>query len=193
MKIAVMGSGGVGGYFGGRLAQGENDVHFIARGEHLEVLREKGLRVKSTLGDFDIMAIPVTDDAEHIGEVDAVLFTVKSQDTKDAAEKVKPLLKDGTVVVSLQNGVGNEEVLQEVLGDEHVLGGVAYIEAEISEPGVIAHKSPFARLSFGPFNGEMPEKAEQLLEAFKAVDVEAELEEDIRARHLDEVALYLRV
>ena len=180
MKIAVMGSGGVGGYFGGRLAQGENDVHFIARGEHLEVLREQGIKVKSTLGDFEIMAVPATDDTSHIGEVDVVLFTVKSQDTQDAAQKIKPLLGADTVVVSLQNGVGNEEVLREVLGNEHVLGGVAYIEAEISEPGVIAHKSPFARLSFGPFSGEMPGKAEQLLEAFEAVEVEAELEEDIQ-------------
>ena len=180
MKIAVMGSGGVGGYFGGRLAQRENDVHFIARGEHFETLREEGIKVKSTLGDFDIRAIPVTDDAEHIGEVDAVLFTVKSQDTRDAAEKVKPLLGADTIVVSLQNGVGNEEVLQEVLGESCVLGGVAYIEAEIQEPGVIAHKSPFARLAFGAFDGEIPEKAKALLEAFKSAQVEAELEEDIQ-------------
>ena len=180
MKIAVMGSGGVGGYFGGRLAQGENDVHFIARGEHLEALLEKGISVKSTLGDFDIRAIPATDDPEHIGEVDAVLFTVKSQDTRDAAQKVKPLLGTDTIVVSLQNGVGSEAVLEEALGEGRVLGGVAYIEAEISEPGVIAHKSPFARLAFGAFNGETPEKAKALLEAFKSAEVEAELEEDIQ-------------
>ena len=180
MKIAVMGTGGVGGYFGGRLAQGENDVHFVARGEHLEALRETGLKVKSTLGDFDIMAIPATDNAEHIGEVDVVLFTVKSQDTRDAAEKIKPLLGADTVVLSLQNGVSNEEVLREVLGDAHVLGGVAYIEAFISEPGEITHKSPFARVAFGEFDGSTSERAERLLEAFKAVEVEVELEDDIR-------------
>ena len=179
MKIAVMGAGGVGGYFGGRLAQGENDVHFIARGEHLEVLREKGLTVKSTLGDFDLMAIPATDDPEHIGEVDAVLFTVKSQDTREAAEEIKPLLGDSTIVVSLQNGVDNEEVLREVL-EAQVLGGVAYIEALISEPGEITHKSPFARISFGSFDGENSEKAQELLEAFEAVEVEAALENDIQ-------------
>ena len=180
MKIAVMGSGGVGGYFGGRLAQGDNEVHFIARGKHLEVLREEGLQVKSTLGDFEIMAVPATDDVGQIGEVDAVLFTVKSQDTRDAAEKIKPLLGADTLVVSLQNGVGNKEVLQEVLGDGHVLGGVAYIEAEISKPGKITHKSPFARVTFGAFNGERSKKAEQLLAAFKAVEVEAELSGDIQ-------------
>ncbi len=180
MKIAVMGTGGVGGYFGGRLAQGENDVHFIARGEHLEALREEGIKVKSTLGDFDIRAIPVTGDTEHIGEVDAVLFTVKSQDTREAAEEIKLLLGDSTVVVSLQNGVDNEEVLKEVLESGQVLGGVAYIEALISAPGEITHKSPFAKVSFGAFGGENSPKAQELLEAFEAVGVEAELENDIQ-------------
>ena len=180
MKIAVMGSGGVGGYFGGRLAQGDNDVHFIARGAHLEALRRTGLRVKSALGDFSVTNVSATDDANTVGKVDAVLFTVKSQDTRAAAEQIRPLLGADTPVVSLQNGVDNEDVLQDVLGGGHVLGGVAYIEAVISAGGEITHRSPFARLSFGELDGRASERATRLLEAFRAAGVEAELSSNIR-------------
>jgi 2-dehydropantoate 2-reductase len=108
MKIAIYGTGGVGGYFGGRLAQAGADVHLIARGDHLDALRQDGLRVKSVSGDFSI-DVPATDDPAEIGPCEFVLFTVKSFDTEEAARELHPLLDDDTAVISLQNGVYNEE------------------------------------------------------------------------------------
>ena len=126
MKIAIYGAGGVGGYFGGRLAQAGGDVHLIARGDHLDAIQRDGLRVKSVHGDFDV-DVPATDDPGEIGVCDYVLFTVKSFDTEDAAGELHSLLDDDTAVISLQNGLDNEEKLAAEIGREHVMGGVAYI------------------------------------------------------------------
>jgi 2-dehydropantoate 2-reductase len=116
MRMAVYGAGGVGGYFGGRLAQAGADVHFIARGAHLQALRERGLRVRSVKGDFAV-EVQATDDPAEIGPCDFVLFCVKSFDTDAAAARLGPLLGDDTAVVSLQNGVDNEEKLAKAIGD----------------------------------------------------------------------------
>lgn len=179
MKIAVMGTGGVGAYFGGRLAQAGEKVYFIARGRHLEAIRARGLRVKSTHGDFYLERVNVTDDPGSIGPVDAVLFTVKSQDTTEAAGRIKPLLQEGTAVISLQNGVDNERVLVDALGKEHVMGGVAYIEATIREPGVIVHNSPFARLVFGELDGQTSARARTFLERCQGAGLEAAISDTI--------------
>jgi 2-dehydropantoate 2-reductase len=173
MKVAIMGTGGVGGYFGGRLARAGEEVNFIARGEHLRALRSRGLEVRSAHGDFRIEPVRASDDPGDIGPVDVVLFTVKSQDTRTAAGKLKPLLKESTAVISLQNGVDNEEVLIEAIGSAHVLGGVAYIEATIEAPGVIVHKSPFARLVFGKLDGSLSARAEAFLECCKRAGLDA--------------------
>jgi len=138
MRIAVYGAGGVGGYFGGRLAQAGADVHLIARGAHLQVLRTHGLRVRSVKGDFAVR-LPATDDPADVGPCDYVLFCVKAFDTEPAAVRLGPLLGEDTAVVSLQNGVDNEEKLARVVGPAHVMGGAAFIFAGISEPGVIVH------------------------------------------------------
>src|SRR5919204_6067045 len=125
-RVAVIGAGGVGGYFGGRLAHAGAEVALVARGAHLDALRARGLRVRSVNGDFDV-AVQATDDTREIGPCDVVLFTVKSYDTERAAALLPPLLRDDTAVVSLQNGVDNEEKLAAAIGAEHVLGGIAYV------------------------------------------------------------------
>ena len=138
MKIAVYGAGGIGGYFGGRLARAGADVHLVARGDHLDALRRDGLRVESVRGDFEV-DLPATDDPADIGPCDHVLFTVKSFDTEAAARELQPLLHEETAVISLQNGIDNERVLAAEIGEEHVLGGVSRIYSTISEPGTIEH------------------------------------------------------
>jgi 2-dehydropantoate 2-reductase len=138
MRIAVYGAGGVGGYFGGRLAQAGTDIHLIDRGAHLQAIREHGLRVQSVMGDFTVR-VPATDDPAQVGSCDYVLFCVKAFDTEPAAARLGPLLGDGTAVMSLQNGVDNEEKLAGAIGQDHVLGGAAFIFAGKAEPGVIVH------------------------------------------------------
>src|SRR5262245_20947341 len=121
MKIAVYGSGGVGGYYGGRLAADGHEVHLLARGAHLEAIRANGLTVHRVRGDFAVK-VPATDNPADIGSCDVVLFCVKSFDTADAASRLAPMLQENTAVVSLQNGVDNEDVLAGVIGWPHVVG-----------------------------------------------------------------------
>ena len=180
MKIAVFGAGGIGGYFGGRLAQGGADVHLIARGEHLHSLQSSGLRVESIHGDFQV-DLPATDDPATIGPCDYVLFCVKSFDTVTAAEKLPPLLDQETGVISLQNGVGNEETLQKHVGAEHVLGGVAYIFSTIAEPGMIEHTGGPARIVFGEFERENGPRAKRFSEFGDRATMELELSSEIKS------------
>lgn len=179
MRIAVLGAGGIGGYYGARLAEGGADVALIARGEHLAALRRDGLHLRSPLGDEDL-TLPATDAPWELGEVDAVLVTVKSQDTRDAAQMLEPLVGPSTAVVSLQNGLGNEELLAETVGAEHVLGGVCYLLATIREPGVIEHVGGPATVVFGELAGGRSERAEALHHAFVAGGVDARVSEDVR-------------
>src|SRR5215467_14634670 len=162
MRIAVYGAGGVGGYFGGRLARAGADVHFIARGAHLRALREHGLSVRSVKGDFEVPA-QATDDPADVGRCDFVLFCVKSFDTEAAAARLAPLIGEGTAVLSLQNGVENEEKLARALGEDHVMGGAAFIFAEIAEPGVILHTGGPASITFGELDGRASQRAKDLL------------------------------
>jgi len=181
MNIVVMGAGAVGGYFGGRLAQAGHRVTLVARGAHLRALQESGLRLRSPLGDADLERLPAVEDpragAPASGPVDVVLFTVKAQDSAAAAERVAPLVTAGTRVLTLQNGVDGVEVLRRRFGDERVLAGVAYIEALVAKPGEIVHKSPFARVVFGPL-GSHDARAEELAGAFREAGVEATLDAD---------------
>src|SRR5215472_460380 len=158
MRVAVYGAGGVGGYFGGRLAQAGADVHFIARGAHLRALREHGLRVRSVTGDFAVRAA-ATDDPADVGPCDFVLFCVKTFDTDAAASRLGPLLGADTAVVSLQNGVENEEKLARAVGDGHVMGGAAFIFAHVAGPGVIAHTGGPATITFGELDGHTSQRA----------------------------------
>jgi 2-dehydropantoate 2-reductase len=180
MRIAVMGTGGVGGYFGARLAQGGHEVAFVARGRHLAAMRERGLRVTSALGDVHLAKPTVGDDPAALGWFDVILFAVKLWDTEAAAEAVKPMLAAGGVVIPFQNGVESIERVGAIVGSRQVRGGVAYIAARIGEPGVIAHTGTMARLRFGPVLPEQQAAAERLLAACKGSGIEAELVADIR-------------
>ncbi|MEP7329270.1 MAG: 2-dehydropantoate 2-reductase [Betaproteobacteria bacterium] len=152
MRIAVIGAGGVGGYFGGRLAQAGNDVVFVARGRHLAALRERGLLLESGLGNASIRNATFTDDVSQVAPCDAVMLCVKLWDVETSALAIAPLVATGGVVIPFQNGVEAPEILQRVLGPERVIGGVAYIAATIRELGVIAHTGTMARLVVGPFD-----------------------------------------
>jgi len=180
MRIAVMGAGGVGGYFGARLARAGHAVTFIARGRHLAAMRERGLAVNSASGDLRLATPAVTDTPATVGPVDVVLFAVKLWDTESAAEAIRPLVAAGGVVIPFQNGVGSIERIGAVLGAQHVMGGVAQIAATIAEPGVIAHTGTMARLRFGPVLPAQRPAAETLLAACKGAGIDAELVPDIR-------------
>ena len=180
MRIAVMATGGVGGYFGAKLALGGNDVSFVARGKHLAAMRERGLTVKSANGDTHVAQPKLVEDPEALGSVDVVVFAVKLWDTESAAAAVRPLVEKGAVVVPFQNGVESIERIGAVVGAAGVMGGVAYIAATIAEPGVIAHTGTMARLRFGPVVATQRGLAEALLTTCQGSGIDAELSADIR-------------
>src|SRR5262245_33053443 len=161
MRVAVCGAGRVGGYFGGRLAQAGAGLAFVARGAHLRGLREHGLRVRSEKGDVEVGAA-ATDAPADVGSCDFVLFCVKTFDTEAAAARLGPLIGEGTAVVSLQNGVENEEILARAVGEDHVMGGAAFIFAEIAEPGVIVHTGGPTSITFGELDGRASQRAQPL-------------------------------
>ena len=180
MRIAVMGTGGVGGYFGARLARGGSDVHFIARGRHLAAMREHGLRVKSSLGDIHITAPRTTDQPASIGPVDLVLFAVKLWDTEAAAKAIMPLLGPNTAVISFQNGVQKDDVLRHMLGDQAVVGGVCYIAAVLSGPGEVQHTGTMQKLVFGEYDGSRSERVQHFLDVCLEAGIDAAISADIR-------------
>ncbi len=180
MRIAVMGAGAVGGYFGARLAQAGHDVAFVARGRHLAAMRERGLAVRSALGDVHLPRLVATDDPAALAPADIVLFAVKLWDTESAAEAIRPLVAHGGVVVPFQNGVGSVERIGAIVGAERVMGGVAQIAATIAEPGVIGHTGTMARLRFGAVLPVQQPAAEALLAACKGAGIDTELVADIR-------------
>ena len=183
MKIAVVGAGGLGGFFGSRLARAGEDVQFLARGAHLAAMRERGLRIQSVLGDFALTPAQTkaTDDPAQIGVSQIVLFTVKSYDTETAAASLSPLLGPETAVISLQNGIDNEEKLGATIGWEHVAGGVAYIFAGIAEPGVVRHTGGPARILFGEMDGRPSPRLEAFLAACQRAGIDSALVPDIQA------------
>ena len=179
MRIAVMGSGGIGGYFGARLALSGSDVTFIARGRHLAAMHEHGLRIESELGDMHVPDVRATDDPAAIGPVDLVMIAVKLWDTEAAARQVLPLVERGAAAVSFQNGVQKDDVLRGILGSGAVLGGVSYIGASIKEPGVITHHGKMQRLIIGEFDGSRSARTDSFIEACTAAGINAELSSDI--------------
>ena len=153
MRIAVIGAGGLGGYFGARLQRGGHDVAFVARGRHLAAIRARGLSVTSPLGDLHLPDPVITDDPAALDPVDLVIVAVKLWDTEQAARSLIPLLGPGTAVVSFQNGVRKDDILRRAVGAERVIGGVSYIAAAIAEPGVIQHSGELQKLVVGEYDG----------------------------------------
>jgi 2-dehydropantoate 2-reductase len=178
LRVAVMGSGGVGGYLGSRFAAAGADLSYVARGEHLGALRANGLTIVSPDG-ATTEPVRATDDPSDIGPVDLVLFTVKSSDTESAAARLEPLIGQGTAVLSLQNGVDNEDRIAEIVGRESVLGGAAYVLAALEAPGVI--RSGSARIVVGELDQAPPsQRVHRIVDLARAGGVGAEAVEDVR-------------
>lgn len=180
MKIAVVGAGGVGGYFGGRLAQAGIDTTFIVRGATLEALRSQGLTVESVLGDFKLERVQATDDPSTVGPVDAVLLAVKAWQIADAAESIRPMVGPETMVVPLENGVDAPEVLRNMFDAHNVLGGLCAIVSFIVRPGYIRHAAFEPMVMFGELDNTRTARVEQLMDAFDRAGVKAEVPQDIR-------------
>jgi len=165
MKIAIMGTGGIGGYFGGSLAHAGLDVTFIARGQHLQAIREHGLQVQSPNGDFVIKPAKATDNPAEIGDVDVILFCVKAYDVEQATELMRPLIGAQTVILPVLNGIDHIEKLSVLVGADHVLGGMVACGAHIVAPGVIHHTS-FNTITFGEMRGSTSTRCEAIQSAF---------------------------
>jgi 2-dehydropantoate 2-reductase len=179
MRIAVMGAGGLGGYFGARLCLGGAEVHFIARGPHLQALRNEGLRIVGP-EPMHVPRVAATDDAGAVGPVDLVMLCVKLWDTEAALAQMRPLVGERTAVVSFQNGVLKDEPLREAFGAGRVMGGVGYVAASLQAPGVIRQTGPMQRLLFGEFDGTRSARGQAFLDACLAGGIQAELSADIR-------------
>ncbi|MGH7834130.1 MAG: ketopantoate reductase family protein [Candidatus Binatia bacterium] len=178
MRIAVMGAGAVGAYFGARLSASGLDVSFIARGEHLRSLQKNGLKIKSIQGDLEIYS-RFTSNPEEVGPVDLILFSVKSQDTEEAGRSLAPLMSEKTTILSLQNGVDNPEKIGRLWGEDRTLTGVVYIAARVTEPGLLEH-SAGGRIVLGslvPRRQEMARKTEAILARAK---IPCDVSSDIR-------------
>ena len=178
MRIAIVGAGGVGGYFGGRLAAAGADVTFLARGAHLEALRTRGLRIVSPKGDVHLPRVTAESQPAAIGPVDVVFFAVKLYDTDGALPLLPPLVGPGTQVIGFQNGVETVATLARAVGAAHTAGGVSYVSAVIAEPGVIRHTA-MDHLIFGKPDGSRSPQLEALLEACRPAGFQSTLSTDI--------------
>jgi 2-dehydropantoate 2-reductase len=174
-----MGSGGVGGFFGGLLAKGGADVHFVARGAHLAAMRDHGLTIEGSTS-LHLPKVSATGDPRTIGPVDLVMFCVKLWDTEAAARQLLPIVGPDTGVISFQNGVTKDDMLRPIFGDKALMGGVCYVGTAISRPGVIAQTGPLQRMVFGEYNRQRTPRAETFLKLCQQGGINAELSDDVR-------------
>jgi 2-dehydropantoate 2-reductase len=176
MKIAILGSGAVGGYYGARLARAGHDVTFIARGAHLAAIRERGLEIKSAaLGDFTVKA-RAEEDTSRVGPVDLVLFAVKTYDNPTALPMLPPLLGESTAVLSVQNGVDSPGDVARVAGEARTLGGTTYIATALESPGLIVQTGTHRRIVFGEAFGALPRVSDRVSavhDAFAGAEIES--------------------
>lgn len=179
MKIMVMGTGGVGAYYGGLLAQQGHDVTFIARGAHLQAIRENGLQVRSIFGDFTVSPAKATDNPAEVGEADLILFCVKTYNTDEAVEAMRPAVGPQTAVLSLQNGVDAVERIGKVIGLEHVIGGATWLSSAVEAPGVVKQVSQFRRVVFGELDGTRSERVQSIFEVLNQTGITVEVSENI--------------
>ena len=181
LKIVMMGSGGVGGFFGGRLAKVGCDVSFVARGSHLQALRASGLTIENEAqGDIHVPKVEVTDDPASLGVADLVILSVKLWDTESAARAIRPIVGPRTGVLSLQNGVVKDDILRRVFDPAQVIGGVCYVATHIARPGVIGQVGTMQRIVVGEYDGRTSDRARELHEALSRSGVNAELSSDVR-------------
>ena len=180
MRVAVVGSGGTGGFFGGLLARAGEEVTFIARGAHLEALRSRGLTVKSRLAGEFALPVRATDSPDEVGPVDLVLFCVKTYETDSAAESIGSLLDADTMLLSLQNGVENAERIARIAGYEANLGAVAYVVSAIEAPGVVAQTAGPGKIVLGELDGTTSPRVERLHEVLQSAGIAAEVDPAVR-------------
>lgn len=178
MRIAVMGSGGLGGFFGARLCAGGADVFFIARGNHLQAMRTQGLRIEGP-ASIHLPRVNATDDPAEVGVVDLVMLCVKLWDTEPALQQIRPMVGPGTTIISFQNGVLKDQYLRAAYDAAQIMGGVGYVATTIHRPGVIRQTGPMQRLLFGEFDGTRSARGQALLAACLAGGIDAELSENI--------------
>jgi 2-dehydropantoate 2-reductase len=189
MRFAIMGSGGLGSYFGGLLTRAGHDVHFIARGAKLDALRDGGLTVKLLPEDEFRVAVRATDDPAEVGPVDVVWVCVKAYDVDAAAPQIAPLMGPDTMVLPIQNGVEAPERLGRVLGPDPVLGGVVVGGATLVAPGVVAQKTPGVAPHFGELGGGTSARVEGLLQVMREAGIDAQLSQDVQALSWEKLAL----
>jgi 2-dehydropantoate 2-reductase len=175
-----MGSGGVGGYFGARLAKGGADVTFVARGAHLAAMRQHGLAIVGGGDEIHLAQVNAVDDPAPTGIVDLVIFAVKLWDSEAAIGRIRPIVGPDTAVISLQNGVLKDEELIRAFGRDRIIGGVCYLAASLARPGVIVRTGELERLVFGEFDGTASPRARRFLEACRSAGINAELSQNIR-------------
>lgn len=175
----VMGTGGVGAYYGGLLAEQGHDVTFIARGAHLQAIRENGLQVRSIFGDFTVSPAKATDNPAEVGEADLILFCVKTYNTDEAVEAMRPAVGPQTAVLSLQNGVDAVERIGKVVGLEHVIGGATWLSSAVEAPGVVKQVSQFRRVVFGELDGTRSERVQSIFEVLNQTGITVEVSENI--------------
>lgn len=179
MRFIMLGAGGVGGYFGGRLAAAGNEITFVARGAHMEAIKNNGLSIKSPRGDLRLKDLRVVADPAAAGPADVIFLAVKLGDADAAIEAIRPVVGPGTTVISLQNGVEAEDRLEAAFGPGHVAGGVAYIAAAIETPGVIRHLGANQRIQLGTLPGHPGAPVAAIVEILAAAGIDAEMPADI--------------
>ena len=189
MRIAIFGAGGIGGYLGGRLSQAGEEVVLIARGEHLQAIKERGLRIDSIKGDFVANPALATDDPTEAEPVDAVILGVKAWQVLDAAKAMRPMIGPETFVVPMQNGVEATAQLSSVLGEKSVVVGLGGLVSYIVGPGHILHAGGEPYVSFGESDNSTSERTQNLLEAFKNAGVTANIPANIQAALWAKLAL----
>ena len=178
MRIAIVGAGAVGGYFGGLLARADNEVTLLARGQHLDAIRRNGLEVRSSKGNFTV-PVHATDDPADAGPVDLAILAVKTYQNAAAIPFMTPLMGDATSVLTLQNGVEAYKEVGSAYGTEHVLPGAAYIETHVAAPGVVEQVGDVVRIVFGEVDGSTTRRAQDILDTFKAAGINTELADNV--------------
>jgi 2-dehydropantoate 2-reductase len=179
MHIVIFGAGGTGGYFGGRLAKAGETVTFIARGEHLHALQTNGLVIESINGDFTVQPVVATDDTSKVESVDTVLVCVKTWQIPKAAKAIGPLIRPDTFVLPLENGVEASSQLAEILGREHILGGLCRIASRIASPGHIQHTAIDPSIALGELDNRPSARTQNLLQSLIHAGISAEIPPDI--------------
>jgi 2-dehydropantoate 2-reductase len=181
MKIAIIGSGGVGGYFGAKLAKAGNEVTFLARGEHLRAIREKGIEIKSIEGDFNVFPVKVTDSIKEIGQSDLIIIAVKAWQVKEIAPELKAIIHPETIILPLQNGILAANELAEVIDKHNIIGGLCRIISKIEAPGVITHFAVEPSIVFGELDNKKTNRMIKLKTLFDQAAINSKISSDIKA------------